>query len=397
MAAWKQVLFALVILVVAAGAWLRFFPGAAETLAGWGIEGVPFADARTPDAANGDEGQRRGSGPGGGGEAGRVVTAAVATETINDRLTAIGTGRANRSVVVTPYTSGRLMEIVASPGSRVEAGEVIARMDSEAEEIAADRARIALLDAETRLKRVESLRSSNTASAVQVEEAELAVGNARLALRDAELNFQRRSIVAPISGVVGILPVAAGNYVTAAQTKIATIDDRSSIVIDFWVPERFSSMIEVGASVTTTSIARPNEVFNGSVSAIDNQIDETSRTLQVQARLDNPGEALRAGMSFQVTMGFPGDTYPAVDPLAVQWGADGAFVWTVAEGRSKRVPIRIIQRNTDNVLVEADLGDGAMVVTEGIHNVREGAEVRVAARETAGPAPLPVQLPASGS
>ena len=275
---------------------------------------------------------------------------------------------------------------------------MIARMDSEAEEIAADRAKIALLDAETRLKRVESLRSSNTASTVQVEEAELAVGNARLALRDAELNLQRRSIVAPISGVVGILPVAAGNYVTAAQTEIATIDDRSSIVIDFWVPERYSSMIEVGAPVTTTSIARPNEVFNGSVSAIDNQIDEASRTLHVQARLDNPGEALRAGMSFQVSMGFPGDTYPAVDPLAVQWGADGAFVWTVADGRSKRVPIRIIQRNTDNVLVDADLGDGVMVVTEGIHNAREGAEVRVAARDATAPAPAPLPAAtASGS
>ena len=396
MAAWKQVLFALVILVVAAGAWLRFFPGAGETLAGWGIEGVPFASARTPDdAAAAVEGQRRGSGPGGSGQAGGVVTAAVATETINDRLSAIGTGRANQSVVVTPYTSGRLMEIVAAPNSRVQAGDVIARMDSEAEEIAADRARIALQDAEARLARVESLRSSNTVTSVQVGEAELAVGNAQLALRDAELNLQRRTIVAPISGVVGILPVAAGNYVTAAQTEIATIDDRSSIIIDFWVPERYSSMIEVGAPVSTTSIARPNEVFKGSVSAINNQIDEASRTLQVQARLDNPGEALRAGMSFQVSMGFPGDTYPAVDPLAVQWGADGAFVWTVADGKSKRVPIRIIQRNTDNVLVDAELDDGTMVVTEGIHNVREGEEVRVAGKAAPVPIPTPAQQPAT--
>ena len=64
---------------------------------------------------------------------------------------------------------------------------------------------------------------------------------------------------------------------------------------------------------------------------------------------------LRAGMSFQVAMRFAGDTYPSVDPLSVQWGADGAFVWAIKDGKAKRTPVRIIQRNTESVLVEADL------------------------------------------
>ena len=52
-------------------------------------------------------------------------------------------------------------------------------------------------------------------------------------------------------------------------------------------------------------------------------------------------------------MKFPGDTYPAVNPLAIQWGSDGAFVWAVEDGKAKRVPVRIIQRNTETVLVDA--------------------------------------------
>jgi RND family efflux transporter MFP subunit len=385
MSVWKQIILCLVVLLIAAGVWVRFFPGSADILARWGIEGVPFATARTAGEAGGEE-SRRGGGRG-GGQGGSVITAEVSNETINDRLSAIGTGRAIQSVVVTPYTSGRLMEIAVQSGARVQAGDVIARLDSEAEEIAADRARFALADAEERLQRVQSLRTSNTVTDVQVKEAELAVENARLALRDAELALQRRAIVAPISGVVGILPVAAGNYVTAAQTEIATIDDRSSIVVDFWVPERYATMIEIGAPLSATAVARPNEVFEGAISAIDNRIDAESRTLQVQATLENPGDALRAGMSFQVSMRFPGDTYPAVDPLAVQWGADGAFVWAIANGRAERVPVRIVQRNTDNVLVDADLGEGDIVVTEGIHSVREGAEVRIASRSPASLAP----------
>ena len=54
-------------------------------------------------------------------------------------------------------------------------------------------------------------------------------------------------------------------------------------------------------------------------------------------------------------MKFPGDTYPSVNPLAVQWGTDGAFVWAIKDGKAKRTLVRIIQRNTDTVLVEGDL------------------------------------------
>ncbi|TJW23167.1 MAG: HlyD family efflux transporter periplasmic adaptor subunit, partial [Mesorhizobium sp.] len=79
-----------------------------------------------------------------------------------------------------------------------------------------------------------------------------------LALRDAELALQRRSIVAPIAGVVGILPIAAGNYVTS-QSAVATLDDRSSILVEFWVPERFAAAVKIGAQLSATPIANPNK------------------------------------------------------------------------------------------------------------------------------------------
>ena len=371
---WKQALITLAVAAIALAAWLRFVPGAGETLARLGIDWVPFAvaDTRTDDrqAASGNGGGQ--SGPQAG-----VVGSPVTRETINDRLSAIGTGRAKQSVVVTPYASGRMTEVLVESGAQIEAGQPIARLDAETEAIAVDRARVALEDAQARQTRVAALRTSNTVSAVQLTEAELAVQNARLALRDAELALDRRSILAPISGVVGILPIAAGNYV-GTSTEIARIDDRSEILIDFWVPERYAAMINVGDKLAAMSVARPDQVFEGVVSALDNRIDEQSRTLQVQARVTNPQDMLRAGMSFQVTLRFPGDTYVAVDPLAVQWGADGAFVWKVEGGVGKRTPVRIIQRNTDTVLLDAALAEGDVVVIEGIHVVREGAPVNVA-------------------
>ena len=386
MSFWKQAVLSITILLVAAAGWVAFFPGAEQVLARWGIE---WASAAAPGAGDKKDGN---SGKSGNLQA-SVVTAPVTIATINDKLSAIGTGRAKSSVIVKPYASGRLTEISVVSGTRVIVGTVIARLDSEAEQIAVDRARIALDDTMAKLDRMKALRSSNTTTAVQLREVELALGNARLELRDAELSLDRRAIVAPIAGIVGILPITAGNYVTA-ESEIATIDDRSTIIIDFWVPERYASAVNVGAPLTAIPIARPGNMFQGTVSAVDNRIDEASRTLRVRADIANQDDTLRAGMSFQVGMRFPGDTYPSVDPLAVQWGADGAFVWAIVDGKAKRTPVRIVQRNTESVLVEAALGEGEEVVTEGIHAVREGAEVQVAVRE---PAAAPANIsPATG-
>ncbi|MDQ2634115.1 MAG: efflux RND transporter periplasmic adaptor subunit [Pseudomonadota bacterium] len=383
MAAWKQLLLALVVLVAAAAAWAKFFPGAPEILAGWGIDWAGTAvDAKPQEEA---EQPKRSDAP-----QTAVITAPVVEAVINDRLSAIGTGRANNSVTVKPYTAGRVTSIEVESGARIEAGTVIALIDSEVEEIALDRARIALADAEAKLERVKSLRKANTATQVQVTDAELVVGNAELALRDAQLNLDRRSITSPIEGIIGILPVEAGNYVTT-DTVVATIDDRSRIKIDFYVPERFAANMAVGGHLTASPVARPEEVFEGTVSAVDNRVDDNSRTLLVQAEIPNDKDTLRAGMSFRISVKFPGDIFPSVDPLAIQWGTDGAFVWVIRDGKARRTPVRIVQRNTESVLVAAEgIAPGDTVVTEGVHAVRDGAEVLVARGETRTSAPAVV-------
>lgn len=380
MAAWKQILFAAVILVAAAAAWVRFFPGAPEILARWGIE---WASASTPAAGSAPQQHAAAA-----DLRATVVAAPVTSATINDRLQAIGTGRAAATVAVNPYAAGRLVAFEVASGARIQAGQVIARLDSETEEIALERAKAQRDDARAKVERIRALRSSNTATAVQLTDAELELRNAELSVHDAQVTFDRRSVTSPISGIVGILPIEAGNYVTS-QTTIATIDDRSSILVDFWVPERFAAAVAIGSPLTATPLANPNSVFSGTVTAIDNRIDDKSRTLWVQATIANPADSLRAGMSFQIAMKFAGDSYPAVSPLAVQWGSDGAFVWTVDNGKARRVPVRIVQRNTETVLVDAPIAAGDLVVTEGVEAVREGGEVMIARGGEARPAQAP--------
>jgi len=375
---WKQALLCLVALAAAAVVWYHFFPGARQVVADLGLAQAPAEAAPSPEGtgASGGGGERRGP----GGVQAAIISAPVMNATINDRLTAIGNGKALHTVAVRPYTSGRLTEILVEPGAMVNAGDAIARMDSDSERIAVDKAQLALDDARTTLERINALRSSNTATAVQQTEAELAMRNAELALREARLALERRDIVAPINGTVGILPVSPGDYVTSSD-QIATIDDRSQILVDFWVPERFARVLEIGMPLLAESVARPSEKYEGTVSAIDNQVDTASRTLHVQGRIANPTDTLRSGMAFQVTMEFPGESFPAVDPLAVQWSTEGAYVWAVREGSAMRLPVRVIQRNSDSVLVDGVFEDGDMVVVEGVHAVREGQPVAVAGNE----------------
>lgn len=383
MAAWKQLVLALAILIAAGVLWFFFFPGAKQTLAGLGFN--------VGTVENAARGSGSGNGNGSGGQRGpsEVIAAAVTSATINDRLSAIGTGQANASVVVNPFVAGRIVGISVQPGGKVDVGTMLAKLDSDSEEIALDRANLSVEDATTKLERVRALRTTNTATAVQFADAEIVLSNAKLEQRNAELALARRSVRSPIAGIVGILPIEVGDYVTT-QTPIATIDDRSSIKVDFWVPERFASEIVVGQPVSASPVARPGDILEGKITAVDNRLDQTSRTMQVQATIQNKDDRLRAGMSFQVTMKFPGDTYPAVEPLAIQWGSDGAFVWVVRDGKGERVPVRIVQRNTETVLVQGNVTEGEMVVTQGVHLVRQGSALRIAGRDTSANGNAPV-------
>ncbi|PRD41653.1 efflux RND transporter periplasmic adaptor subunit [Phyllobacterium phragmitis] len=375
MKVWKQIVLTVFLLLAAFAGWAYFYPGANALLARVGIDWLPAEATSTPqNAASGQDGAAR--------DGTLVVARPAERQTINNRLTAIGTGRALETVSVTPYTGGMMTKLLVKAGARVKAGEPIAQLDAGNEKIASDKAQIALQDAQNTLRRITTLRSTNTATQVQVVDAELAVANARLASEEASLALSRRTVTAPISGIIGILPVNAGNFITA-QTSIATIDDRSQILIDIWVPQRYAPQIRVGQPLTATAIAMPGQRFEGKISAVDNMIDPASRTLRVRAGIANPKDVLRAGMSFEVTIPFPGDTYPSVDPLAVQWSADGAFVWRIVGGLAERVPVRIIQRNTSSILVDAQLQEGDMIVTQGVQSVRAGNPVRITRDEGA--------------
>jgi RND family efflux transporter MFP subunit len=385
----RQILVSLVVVAAAAAAYMFLVPGAPEQLARLGIN-LPLtqpAEAATGGGAQAAAGGGQRPGGGGGGRGGArtmvVVTAPVVLATINDKLSAIGDGAAAHSVTVMSPATGTLAELAVKPGQQVAKGAVIGQLDADAEQIAYDRAKLTFDDAQSALDRTNALAGANNATTVQVSAAQLAFNNADLALKNADLDLRKRTISTPIAGTVGLFQVNEGNAVTA-QTVVTTIEDTSHIRIRFWVPERYAGAISVGMPVTAEAVALPGQTISGQVSAVDNRIDPTSRTLQVEAQVPNDDSKLKPGMSFSVSMSFPGETFPAVDPLAVQWSSDGAYLWRYAEGKVEKVPVQIIQRNSDGILVKADLGEGDQVVTQGVQQLTAGASVRLLDEVAAG-------------
>lgn len=370
MRVWKQVGVSAAVVGAGLCSWAFLSPDARNVLASLGLATEKTAAVEVAQATSGGQAAKPVRS---GGNATLVATAPVKQGTVNDRLNAIGNGEAIQSVVVMPQTSGTIAEILIASGAKVKKGQVLARLDDDEQIIERDKAQVALRSA---IEKSSSYKNLKSVSRLDVFDAQIAEEAAKLALSTAELNLKRRDIVAPIDGIAGIVAVNIGDNVTT-QSSVVSIDDRSKIFVNFWAPERFTTAISAGMPVEATSISRPGETFKGEIEAVDNRVDEASRTIRVRARLDNAKDELRAGMSFGVTMRFTGETYASVDPLAVQWDAEGSYVWRVADKKSSKVRVQIVQRNPDAVLVKGELAQGEPVVIEGLQRVREGGAVRV--------------------
>ncbi len=376
MRVWKHVGISLAVVGTGLCLWAFFSPDARNALAAIGIGNAPAGGAEASASGGAKPGAPAGQNAGGArshGNATLVAVAPVKNGTVNDRLNAIGNGEAIQSVVVMPQTSGTVSEIRVSSGERVVKGQVLARLDDDEQLLEQEKAQVALRSA---VEKSSSYRNLQSVARLDVLDAQIAEEAAKLAVSTADLNLKRRDIVAPIEGVAGIVAANIGDNVTT-QSTIVSIDDRSEILVNFWAPERFATAITVGMPVEATSISRPGETFTGEVEAVDNRVDEASRTIRIRARFGNEKDNLRAGMSFGVTMRFSGETYASVDPLAVQWDAEGSYVWRVSDNKSNKVRVQIVQRNPDAVLVKAELAEGERVVTEGLQRVREGGAVRL--------------------
>lgn len=339
-----------------------------------------------------------GSAPRTGGKPGTAAVVASQVRFVPERVRvkAVGTARALRSASLHPAAAGLVQTINFSADARVEQGDVLLELDRATEELAVDLARVRLEDAERVFGRLQRLSTTGATAQVSLDDARTALEAARIELKRAEVALEDRFVLAPFSGRIGLTETDVGDRI-APDTEIATLDDRATLLIRFEVPEVLLGRVGVGSSVDVAPWSDAGATAAGTVVDVGSRVAESSRTFVVRAQIDNADDRLRPGMSFRVTVDIDGHIHPEVPEIAIQWGGDGSYLWALTEGRARRVPAVIVQRQGGRVLVDAALGENDQVVIEGLHRMREGLQAEILPQAPAHRGAVPVRIEGTGS
>ena len=326
-------------------------------------------------------GHPEGPAAGGGRSADRpatVLAQAVDTRIERARIRAVGTARAQRSVMIHAAAAGEVAAVHFVPDQVVDKGSVLLELDSRRERLAVDLARVRVENARETLSRYEQSAGSGAHAESTINDARSALEETEIALRQAEVALSDRKVVAPFDGFTGLTEIDVGDRIDTDH-GITTLDDRSRLLVGFSVPELFLGRVGTGHPVEVATWAARDRPIPGEIVDLDSRIDPVSRSFIARARVENADDAFRPGMSFAVTLDVHGKRYPLVPEISVRYGTDGAFVWVVREDAAVQVPVRIVERQEAAVLVDGALEEGEPVVVEGIQRLRPGLPIRVSA------------------
>lgn len=321
-----------------------------------------------------------------GGRAVPVIVASIGEARNDELITAVGTARARRSVMLHAKTDGVIVQFQQRAGARVKAGQTIFELDTKRAELAVQIAEKRLEETRRLLERSELLKRNRVNSSAKVDDALVVAERAELELSQAREILQDLKIVAPFDGVLGLPKAEAGDRVTAA-TPIVSLDMRNELLVEFEVPERFSARLSPGDKIQAVTPSHERDRFAGIIEYIDSRIDPASRTVTVRAIIPNKDDLLRPGMSFVVELRLPGKTFASVPELALQWRKGESFIWTVEDGAARKVLVTTVKRMNAQVLVAGQVKPGDQVIVEGVQRLRPGRKVHFQPAENAAPKP----------
>ena len=304
-----------------------------------------------------------------------VIVEPVQFEQEKNRVEAVGTAEAARSITIYPAVGDRVVAVYFEPGQVVEEGELLVELDARRQKVAVEQAQINLRDAQ---RTVERLRESHERGAVPQSELDNAVllrDLARVELDNAKIELEDRFIRAPFEGVIGITDVEVGDRIDE-QTAIATLDDRSSLLIDFKIPEAAVSLLGEGAELKVQPWRYSGQPVTAEIVEMDSRINPQTRMYRARARINNENDDFLPGTSFRTSISLAGQEFAAIPEAALSWGVNSPFVWVVEGKNAKRVEVQIEQRLAGRVLVSGNIQRDDLLIVEGVQSLRDGQPVK---------------------
>jgi membrane fusion protein (multidrug efflux system) len=312
-----------------------------------------------------------------------VATAVVHEENWPEILTAVGSIAAVQGVTVSPEIAGTVSEIAFVSGAEAAKGDLLVRLDTSLEE-----AQLRAVEAQVDLARVNAdrerqLRVNNTVSQSELDTAEAALKQQQANADAIRATIDKKTIRAPFAGQLGIRLVDLGELLDVGK-PIVSLQALSPVYCNFSLPQQDLARLRTGLPVRVTSDSYPGQSFDGTLTAINPDLDQTTRSVQLQARLENADKRLRPGMFVRAEVVFPEEqTVLAVPATAILSAPFGDSVYVIESNATNSTLVahqqfvRTGRTHGDFISVESGLKAGAQVVSDGVFKLRNGVTVLV--------------------
>ncbi|MDT4953214.1 MAG: hypothetical protein QOJ02_1352 [Acidobacteriota bacterium] len=370
-----------------------------------------------------------------------VTTAAAITRDLPRFFEATGSLAADEQTDVAPAVGGKVVSVGVDLGSFVERGAVLVRLDDRDARIRLDQAtaqvaqseaavrqaeakvglrpgqqfeptrvaevasaRVALELADKQLRRFEHLvetgdvsRSSYDQQKAQrdqlreqyevqltaarqnyaaVDTARAAVASSKTQIAQARKAIADAVVMAPMSGYISDRPADVGEYVTTSS-KIATIVRTNPLRVRMDIPEQALNAISVGQSVSVNVSAYPDRSYSGRVHHVAPSVTPNSRTMTVEAQVENSDGSLKPGQFATVRILQP-QTSPAllVPARSVRTEAGTSYVFVIKNGHAEKRIVQLGQTEGDLIEIKSGLAAEEQVATSNVELLSDGVAVR---------------------
>jgi multidrug efflux system membrane fusion protein len=328
-----------------------------------------------------------------------VAVAEAKTEVIPNLLTAVGDLAAVHQVNVTSDVSGRITDIMFTPGATVKAGSPLVQLFDGPEQGDLASFKALATGAQMALDRAKQLAARQFGPQSTVDAAQATYDQANAGIAKTEAIISQKRVRAPFDGELGVRHVEVGQFLTAG-TQIVSLTDLSELYANFTVTEKDSAQLKVGHTVRIVVDAYPGRAFEGKITAIEPQISTDTRNIRVQATIANPDHILKPGMFATTTVVLPDKPAVVTVPeTAVDYTLYGDSVFLITEkkeddGKTSLTAVRTFVRTGNRINGRAEilsgLKAGDRVVAVGQLKLQTGAAVAISTDE---PPPIPANPP----
>jgi membrane fusion protein (multidrug efflux system) len=316
-----------------------------------------------------------------------VTTAVVRRQTWESLLPAVGSLQAVQGVTVEAELVGKVVQIAFEPGTKVRAGDLLVKQDTSSEEAQLRAAEAAAVLAKANLERTKELFLKKTISKSEWDNAETQFKQAVAQADTVRATIAKKNIRAPFTGLLGIRLVNLGEFLHEGDA-IVSLQSLNPIFVNFLLPQQELAKIALGLTVRVTSDALPGEVIEGTITAINPQVDAATRNIRIQATVANSREQLRPGMFAEVAVVLPGrNEVLAIPATSVLYAPYGDSIFIVEEKKSQQTgePVKTVrqqfarlgEKQGDFVSIVSGVKEGETVVSTGVFKLRNGQIVVV--------------------